>query len=98
MISARRFGNERGVALAIALFGLIVLGALVSGAFVVSHYNHAAATNTSYSNDAEAAAETGLAEVYAGWDPNVQGALPIWDGTPATVWTDGIRSIPGNPL
>jgi hypothetical protein len=95
--SSRRASDERGIALAMALFGLIVLGALVSGAFVVSHYNHAAATNTSYANDAEAAAETGLAEVYATWDPNVQGTLPIWDGTPATVWTDGIRSVPGSP-
>jgi hypothetical protein len=98
MTTPPRSSDERGLALALALFGLVVLGALVSGAFVVSHYNHAAATNTSYSNDAEAAAETGLAEIYATWDPNVQGALPIWDGTAATVWTDGIRSVPGSPL
>jgi hypothetical protein len=97
MTAAPKSTDERGIALAIALFGLIVLGALVSGAFVVSHYNHAAATNTSYSNDAEAAAEAGLADVYATWDPTVQGALPVWDGTPATVWTNGLQTVPGSP-
>jgi hypothetical protein len=90
--------DERGIALALALFALVILGALVSGAFVVSRYNQSAAANTRLSTDAQNAAESGLSAMHATWDPTVHGAIPVWDGTTATMYATGTVQVGSNPL
>jgi hypothetical protein len=90
--------DERGIALALALFALVILGALISGAFVVNRFNHATSANAAYANDAQNAADAGLNAMAATWDPYVQSVLPIYDGTPATIWSSGTLTVGGNPL
>jgi len=84
------------MALALSLFALVIMGALISMAFFVGRMDRTAADNSNYATDAQAAAETGLSNVYATWDPLVHSVLPIWDGTPATEWGSGTITVPGN--
>src|SRR5262245_24090326 len=88
-----RGSDERGMALALALFALVILGAIVSGSFVVSRYNKTAASSTTLATDAQSAAESGLSAAYATWDPTIQGAIPVWNGTTATMWTSGTVNV-----
>src|ERR1044071_3930941 len=57
---------------------------VVWGSFLAVRLDKSSATTTTYAADAQGAAEAGLAEVYATWDPTVQSVMPIWDGTTAT--------------
>jgi hypothetical protein len=94
----RRPRDERGIALALALFALVILGALITGAFVVNRYNHSAGANAQYANDAQSASEAGLAAMAVTWDPYTQSVLPIYDGTPTSMWSSGTQTVGGNPL
>jgi hypothetical protein len=90
--------GERGLALALVVFALVILGALISGAFVVSRLDRGSATNATFSAAAQEAAEAGLAITYATWDPAVQGALPVWTVPGGVEWSSGAQSVAGNPL
>lgn len=89
--------NERGLALALTLFALVIMGALISAAFVVTRHDRAAADNSVYAGQAQTAAEAGLANLHATWDPVIHNVLPVWDGTPATEWSGGVRLVNGDP-
>ncbi len=90
-VSAR--AGERGVALLLSLFALVVLGATIAAAFMVVRFDRAASSNSNYAGDAQSAAEAGLADVYATWDPTVQGALTVWTPSTPTVWSGGTRVL-----
>jgi hypothetical protein len=66
------------------LFALVIMGAVLSGSFMAVRLDKNSATATTYAADAQGAAEAGLAEMYALWDPTVESVMPVWDGTPAT--------------
>lgn len=91
-------GAERGVALALVLFALVITGALISGALMVSRIDRAATAGTVWATEAQNAAESGLALALATWDPMVHNQLRVWDGTPATEWSAGLRQVGGNLL
>lgn len=91
-------GTERGVALALVLFALVIMGALISGAVMVGRIDRAATAGSVWATEAQNAAEGGLALALATWDPMVHNQLPVWDGTPATEWSAGVRQVAGNPL
>lgn len=107
-MTARRFGSaarvgigpgdERGMALALVIFALVIVGALVAGGFVVSRLDHGSATNSAFAAEAQGAAEAGLAVTAANWDPAVQGTLPVWTGPGGVEWSSGVQTIGGNPL
>jgi hypothetical protein len=89
--------NERGIALALTLFALVIMGALLSAAVVVGRHDRAASDNTVLVAAAQSAAEAGLDNLYATWDPMIHSVLPVWDGTPGTEWSGGVRQVGGNP-
>jgi hypothetical protein len=60
--------SERGMALAIAIFALVVVGALVAGAFLAGHLEQRTGRSTLYAEQAADAAEAGAAETLAAWD------------------------------
>lgn len=60
--------NERGMALAVAIFALVVIGALVAGVFYASSLELRSGRNSIYATQAEQAAETGPMTVLAAWD------------------------------
>ncbi len=60
------------------------MGAVLTGSFMAVQLDHNSALNTTYASEAQGAAEAGLADIYATWDPTVHSVMPIWDGTTAT--------------
>lgn len=73
--------NERGIALALAIMALVVIGALVAGAFFVGMQEQQVGRNTIRLQQASAAAEEGAQLTLANWDAGVYNQLPVGDST-----------------
>jgi hypothetical protein len=75
-------GDRQGIALPIALFALVIIGALVAGNFFAGRLEQQSGQNTIFGAQAAEAAEAGLAETVA--DPAVASleTLPV-GGPPA---------------
>jgi hypothetical protein len=58
----RRLSDERGIALAVAVFALVVIGALVAGTFFAGRLEQQTGRNTFYAAQAAEAAEAGLSD------------------------------------
>jgi hypothetical protein len=77
--------NERGMALALAIFALVVIGALVAGAFYASTLEQRTGRNSIYAAEAAQAAETGPITVLGSWNQYVNNNMAIGAaGTPIT--------------
>jgi Tfp pilus assembly protein PilX len=63
---ARRLSDERGIALAVAVFALVVIGALVAGTFFAGRLEQQTGRNTFFAAQAAEAAEAGLNDALAG--------------------------------
>jgi hypothetical protein len=63
---ARRLSDERGIALAVAVFALVVIGALVAGTFFAGRLEQQTGRNMFFAAEAAEAAEAGLSEAIAG--------------------------------
>jgi hypothetical protein len=61
--------NERGMALAVAIFALVVVGALVAGAFFAGTQEQRVGDNSRRVMKSFGVAETGVNEVIRSWDP-----------------------------
>ena len=59
-MSTSRISNERGMALAVAIFALVVIGALVAGTFFAGRLEQSSGQATVYASQAAEAAEAGL--------------------------------------
>ena len=68
--------NERGMALAVAIFALVVIGALVAGAFYASTLEQRTGRNSIYAAEAAQAAESGPMAVLANWNQYVNNNMP----------------------
>jgi len=64
----RPVDNERGIALAVAIFALVVIGALVAGAFYVGTQEQRVGRNTVLIQQALSAAEAGAYTQVSNWD------------------------------
>ncbi|HEU4649558.1 MAG TPA: hypothetical protein VFS33_10900 [Gemmatimonadales bacterium] len=71
-----RLSDERGIALALAVFALVVVGALVAGIFYTGQLEQRSGRNTLYASQAQEAAEAGLAYEVGNWNSTVYNALP----------------------
>ncbi len=83
--------RDRGIALPAAVFALIVIAALVAGAFFVSIQEHRLATGTRRMVGASGSAEAGLAELVRTWEPRAAATLPAY---PAGSLALGWRATP----
>jgi len=63
-----RLTDERGMALAVTIFALVVIGALVAGAIITGRMEQRTGRNTVYATEAAQAAEAGTTAVMADWD------------------------------
>src|SRR5262245_11210747 len=70
-----RVRNERGIALAVAIFALVVVGGIVSAAFFVGVQEQRVGRNTVKLAQAFAAAEAGSQIVINNWDVAVYNVL-----------------------
>lgn len=66
----RTVQNERGMALAVAIFVLVVIGALVAGALFMGTQEQRVANNSARLEKSFRMAELGVAEVIGGWAAN----------------------------
>ena len=67
--------GTRGIALPLAVFALVVVGALVAGAFFVARQEQGVGRNSVKLQQAFAAAEAGAQRTVADWSPDVFNAL-----------------------
>jgi len=72
--------NERGMALALAIFALVIIGALVAGAFFAATQEQRVAENTRSSGRAFGSAEGGAIKVVSNWDPTKYTTLVAYRG------------------
>jgi hypothetical protein len=69
--------NERGVALAVAIFAIVIIGMLIAGVFYGAYLEQRTGENTLYARQAFEAAETGMVATLNTWDQAVYGAFPV---------------------
>jgi hypothetical protein len=81
-MSTSRVSNERGMALAVAIFALVVIGALVAGTFFAGRLEQSSGQATVYATQAAEAGEAGLSDAVSKLNGTVLGALT--PGGPAT--------------
>jgi hypothetical protein len=74
-----RLHDERGMALAVAIFALVVIGALVAGAFFAANQEQRTARSSLYASAAADAAEAGTTEVMADWDQFNLNSIAVGD-------------------
>lgn len=72
-------GAERGMALPLALFALVLIAALVAAGFASAHLEQRIGRNTVYAVQAAGAAEAGAAAVVGGWEGYGLGLLAPGD-------------------
>lgn len=69
MMRAPRVSDERGIALAVAVFALVIIGALVAGTFFAGRLEQRGGRNSVYAAQAFEAAEAGIVAPIAPWNP-----------------------------
>jgi hypothetical protein len=71
--------NEKGIALAIAMFAMVVIGGLVAGAFFAGTQESRIGENTRYSAVSFTAAEAGISRRLARWNTDSLNTLAVGD-------------------
>jgi hypothetical protein len=87
-----RLDNERGIALAVSLFCLVVIGAIVAGNFFAGRLEQQSGQNMFLVAEASEAAEAGLSDALATVSPTALGTLLV-GGDPLLLGT--ISLAPG---
>jgi hypothetical protein len=72
-----RLNDERGIALAVALFSLVVIGVMVTGTFFAGRLEQQSGQNTFYAGQAAEAAEAGISDAIGTTTPGDLLALTV---------------------
>ena len=72
-----RLSDERGIALAVAVLALVVIGALVAGSFYAGRVEQRSGQNTLYAAQAFEAADAGASAALSTWSPTALNSRPI---------------------
>ena len=83
-MSTSRVSNERGMALAVAIFALVVIGALVAGTFFAGRLEQSSGQATVYAAQAAEAGEAGLSDAISGLNATTLGGMVV--GAAPTPW------------
>lgn len=75
--------NERGIALALAVFALVVIGAIVAGTVFAGRLEQRGGENAIYANQAFEAADAGLASTMGAWSSTYNN-MTVGDSTTLT--------------
>lgn len=70
--------DERGMALAVAIFALVVAGALIAGAFFAGNQEQRVGQNTLRVQQSFGAGEEALNEIVANWQPGVYNKIRVY--------------------
>jgi hypothetical protein len=88
------FHSKRGFALPVAVFGLVVVGVLVTGGFYLARQETRIGMASQRGTAAFYMAERGAHEVMSQWDMSTFGALPNWStATKTDTVDDGIWTV-----
>jgi hypothetical protein len=80
-----RMNDERGVALAMAIFALVIIGILVAGSFFAGRLEQQSGQNTLFAAQAAEAAEAGLGDALGGtYSAAALDAMPVGTSTGTT--------------
>jgi hypothetical protein len=90
-MSTSRLSNERGMALAVAIFALVVIGALVAGTFFAGRLEQSSGQAAVYAGQAAEAAEAGLVSAVSGQTATSLGAMAVGATTGLGTLTTGTR-------
>ena len=74
-----RLSDERGIALVMAVFAIVVIGALVAGTFYAGRLEQRTGLNSMSGAQSFEAAEAGLADVLDNWDTAIYNAMAPGD-------------------
>lgn len=88
--------NERGIALAVANFALVVVGALVAGALFAGLQEQRLGENTRRLQQSFAVAEAGAFAVVRNWDPGAINIVPRYPGGSFSVIQTTVASKTGS--
>jgi hypothetical protein len=77
--------DERGIALAVAIFALVIVGALVAGAFFAGTQEQRVAESSRRLQQSFGLAEIGVGQQVASWNPNVNNVLTVFPTQERTV-------------
>lgn len=97
--------DERGIALAVAIFALVIVGALVAGALFAGTQEQRVAENSRRLQQSFGVAELGIGEHVANWNPGTYNITPIYPADSMTIALTGsqtgvfggsIRKLNGN--
>lgn len=93
-----RLSDERGIALAIAVFALVIIGALVAGTFFAARLEQRTGQNGMYAEQAFEAAEAGMAAVMEtdAWDNEIYQSYAV--SVPQTLTTVTSGSMRYTPI
>jgi hypothetical protein len=69
-----KLSDERGIALAVAIFALVIIGALVGGTFFAGRLEQRGGLNSAFAAEAFEAAEAGVQTTIVNWDASTEGA------------------------
>jgi hypothetical protein len=70
--------DERGMALAVAIFALVVAGALIAGAFFAGNQEQRVGQNTLRVQQSFGAGEEALNEIVANWQPQIYNKIGVY--------------------
>lgn len=80
----KRLSNERGIALAVAIFALVVVGGLIAGSFFVATLEQRVGRNTLQQQTAFNAAEAANQELALAWDADVYNKIAVGESLMTT--------------
>jgi hypothetical protein len=83
---ASRVSNERGIALAVAIFALVVIGAIVAGTFFAGRLEQQSGQASVYATQAAEAAEAGLSDEISSLNATTLNAMAV-GGAPGAART-----------
>jgi hypothetical protein len=89
--------GERGIALVLTIFALVVIGAVVAGTFFVGRVEQVTGYNTVWSGQAGEAAEAGLSNAATNLGPSTYLSLPVWTPSDPKELKLATQAVPGMP-
>jgi len=76
-VDMRFHSNERGIALPLVLFVLVILGVIITGTFYVARLEQKTGDNSVAATQAASVAEAGVDSVLANWNTSTYNGLAV---------------------
>ena len=85
--------EQRGFALPVAVFALVIVGVITTGGFFIARQEGRIGTASEHAGMAFYLTEQGLVDVMDNWDRELYGALPNWGDTTVTQNYAGVGQV-----